>query len=135
MHNSLEERGNKKRGKTWRARWRTRGEKCQESKVLKERWRSRWVDRILQLWFSFLLLHHHHLLGFGCYWRFELLDGWFVHDSVDSSHSLANGRRLKFRNKRCCCHRKAEVIISESLNNQDRLFFRCRTNQCGFFEW
>ena len=63
------------------------------------------------------------------------MEGRFVQDSVDSSHIFTNGRGIKFRNKRCRCRRKAEVLISESINNRDRLFFRCKTNQCGFFEW
>ena len=30
---------------------------------------------------------------------------------------------------------KTEVRISESEANPERLFFRCRTNSCKFFEW
>ena len=42
---------------------------------------------------------------------------------------------MKFRNRRCLCGRKAEVMISESDLNPCRLFFRCKWKTCNFFEW
>ncbi len=58
-----------------------------------------------------------------------------MQDCVDSSFGIADGQKIRFQNRKCQCRRKAEVLISESLNNRYRLFFRCKTNQCGFFEW
>ena len=45
------------------------------------------------------------------------------------------GRRIRFRNRKCLCGVKAEVRISDSQANPDRLFFRCRSSSCNFFEW
>ena len=52
-----------------------------------------------------------------------------------SIHSMSDKRNLKFRNRRCRCGRKAEVMISDSVDNPYKLFFRCRLKNCGFFEW
>ena len=46
-----------------------------------------------------------------------------------------SGRRIRFRNRKCLCGLKAEVKISDSEANPGRLFFRCRSNCCKFFEW
>ena len=49
--------------------------------------------------------------------------------------SMRDERNLKFRNRRCRCGRKAVVMISDSVDNPYKLFFRCRLKNCGFFEW
>ena len=58
-----------------------------------------------------------------------------MQDSVNSSFGVTDGHKIKFRNRKCQCCRKAKVLISENLNNWYKLFFRCKTNQCGFYEW
>ena len=45
------------------------------------------------------------------------------------------GRRIRFRNRKCLCGVKAEVRISDSQANPDKLLFRCRSSSCNFFEW
>ena len=45
------------------------------------------------------------------------------------------GKRIRFCNRKCLCGVKAEVRISDSQANSNRLFFRCRSNSCNFFEW
>ena len=51
--------------------------------------------------------------------------------SVNSG--TGRGTRYRFQNRRCYCGRKAEVKISESIDNPEKLFFKCK--DCGFFEW
>ncbi|KAK9274838.1 hypothetical protein L1049_007510 [Liquidambar formosana] len=51
--------------------------------------------------------------------------------SVNSG--TGRGTRYRFQNRRCQCGRKAEVKISESIDNPEKLYFRCQ--ECGFFEW
>ena len=68
-------------------------------------------------------------LGFAFSWNgFWLLQ-------VTSTMSLRDGRKVRFCNRRCYCGRKAEVMISDSVDNPHRLFFHCRLKFCGFFEW
>ena len=42
---------------------------------------------------------------------------------------------MKFCNRYCFGGNKADILISETANNLDRLFFRCRLRNCNFFEW
>ena len=48
--------------------------------------------------------------------------------------NMRDERNLKFHNRRCRYGRKAEVMISDSVDNPYKLFFRCRLKNCGFFE-
>ena len=54
---------------------------------------------------------------------------------MNSSTSMRVERRLKFRNRKCRCGVRAEVMISDSRDNPYHLFFRCRHKSCKFFEW
>ena len=49
--------------------------------------------------------------------------------------NMRDERNLKFHNRRCRYGRKAEVMISDSVDNSYKLFFRCHLKNCGFFEW
>ena len=55
--------------------------------------------------------------------------------AVNSNNALRFERRLRFRNRKCHCGVRSEVIISNSRDNSFRLFFRCRTKNCKYFEW
>ena len=51
------------------------------------------------------------------------------------TNALRIERRLKFRNRKCHCGVRADVMISDSRDNPSRLFFRCRNKTCKYFEW
>ena len=42
---------------------------------------------------------------------------------------------IRIRNRRCGCGLKAELKISETIDNLNRLLFRCPKRACRFFEW
>ena len=42
---------------------------------------------------------------------------------------------IRIRNRRCGCGLKAELKISETIDNPNRLLFRCPKGACRFFEW
>ena len=51
------------------------------------------------------------------------------------TNALRIERRLKFRNRKCHCGVRADVMISDRRDNPSRLFFRCRNKTCKYFEW
>ncbi|KAK9230219.1 hypothetical protein WN944_023186 [Citrus x changshan-huyou] len=46
-----------------------------------------------------------------------------------------NGGVIKFYNKRCYCGRRAIILISMTADNPHRLFYKCFSNRCTFFQW
>ncbi|PON34699.1 P-type ATPase, cytoplasmic domain N [Trema orientale] len=57
--------------------------------------------------------------------------------AIMESHcsSINKQRWLKIRNRRRGCGLKAEIKISETFENPNRLLFRCPKGTCRFFEW
>lgn len=53
-----------------------------------------------------------------------------------SKKNFINGGLIRFHNEFCYCRLRAEIKISESEANPNRLYYNCsRTAKCGFFKW
>ena len=54
---------------------------------------------------------------------------------MNSSNALRFERRMRFRNRKCHCGVRANLMISDSRDNHFCLIFKCRTKTCKYFEW
>lgn len=57
-------------------------------------------------------------------------------DEMSSSSFTGNQPGdLQYCNKYCKCGKVADIKVSTTLRNPSKLFYTCRTQTCGFFQW
>ena len=64
-----------------------------------------------------------------------LIWGFSTMESSSSTNNHSLHQYIRFRNRKCFCDYRAEVMISESAKNPNQLLFRCAWKKCKFFEW
>ena len=75
--------------------------------------------------FPYLIVWLYSCMSFNFLFSFCSIEFQIMQVSMNLSTSMGVERRLKFRNRKCRCGVRAEVMISDSRDNPYRLFFRC----------